>query len=352
MMRAKKVLSLLVVLAMSIAIFAGCGPAAPAGTADQGAEATKSEASASADSNAENAGDKFKVAFLPTDMSATFASWLADELTQAFAEYDDMELTVIDSKNVLENQLSAMETCVAQGYDYIILLPLEPAAEDDIVAGYIEQGTPMMNINLDDGGVEKASSVIAKPFDLGTVVAEHAKPMLPDDANVVVLLGPSGNTDSIERRRAYEEVIFSQYPNITILDEQIGGWEKSKGMEFMENWLQVHGDKIDAVISMNDAMALGAIEAAKSAGVLDQIKYFGVDGLADAALSIEAGELTATALQDAKVMAQEGARIVHEVLTGENKEGFEKVEIPVTLITADNVAEFVKRYEENGLIIK
>ncbi|MDO4273529.1 MAG: sugar ABC transporter substrate-binding protein [Eubacteriales bacterium] len=295
------------------------------------------------------AEETYKVAFLPTDMSATFASWLASELETAFKGYDDMELTVIDSKNNLETQISAMETCVSQGYDYIILLPLEPAAEDDLVESYIEDGTPMMNINLDDLAVEKASSVIANPYDLGTVVAEHAATLLPEDANVVVLLGPSGNTDSIERRKAYEDVIFSKNSGITILDEQIGDWEKSKGMEYMENWLQVH-EKIDAVISMNDAMAIGAFEAAKDAGVADDILFFGVDGLADAAVAIEADEMDATALQDAQVMAEEGARIVHEVLTGENKEGFEKVQIPVTLITKDNVDEFITRYTENGMI--
>ncbi len=327
----KKMLSVLLVLAMAVIMTAGCGKG-------------------NSESSGSDEGDKdgvYKVAFLPTDMSLTFASWLADELTTAFEEYDDMELTVIDSKNVLETQISNMETCVSQGYDYIILLPIEPAAEDDIVAGYIEQGTPMMNINLDDGGVEKASSVVANPYDLGTVVAEYAKGQIADDANAVVLLGPSGNTDSIERRRAYEDVFKDS--KITILEEQIGDWEKSKGMEFMESWIQVHGDKIDAVLSMNDAMAIGAIEAAKDANLKD-IKFFGVDGLADAAVSIEEGGLNATALQDAQVMAKEGARIAHEVLTGENKEGFEKVEIPVTLITNENVAEFIERYTENGML--
>jgi ABC-type sugar transport system substrate-binding protein len=256
----------------------------------------------------------------------------------------------MDSKNKLETQLTNMETCVSQGYDYVILLPIQPEAEDDIVAQYIEDGTPFMNINLDDGGVEKASSVIANPYDLGTIVAKYAKEQLADDANVVVLLGPSGNTDSIERRRAYDDVLFKD-SNIKILDEQIGDWEKSKGMSLMENWIQKYGDDgIDAVISMNDAMAIGAYEAAKEAGIADKLKFFGVDGLADAAVSISEGGLTATALQDAQVMAQEGARITHEVLTGQNKDGYEKVEIPVTLITKDNVDEYIKRYTENGMI--
>ena len=293
--------------------------------------------------------DTYEVAFLPTDMSHTFASWLAAELETAFDAYDDMNLTIMDNKNDLQTQLGNLETCVSQGYDYIILLPLEPAAEDDIVAEYIEAGTPIMNINLDDLQVEKASSVIANPYDLGTVVAEEALKALPEDANVVVLLGPSGNTDSIERRRAYEELVFSQYPEITILDEQIADWEKDKGMALMEGWMQAYDD-IDAVISMNDAMAIGAYEAAKDAGKADDMMFYGVDGLADAAVSIAEGGLTATALQDAQVMAEEGARIVHEVLTGENTEGFEKVQIPVTLITSENVDEFIERYTANGML--
>lgn len=340
----KKVLAILLAMAMTAGLVTGCGGTTD--TADTPDTTTETPAADTADAS----GDEvYKVAFLPTDMAATFASWLAEELETAFAAYDDMELTVIDSSNQLEKQIANLETCVAQGYDYIILLPLEPDAENDLVEQYIADGTPIMNINLDNLEVETASSVIANPYDLGTVVCEYAKGLLADDANVVVLLGPSGNTDSIERRRAYEELLFSQ-SNITILDEQLGNWEKSKGMELMENWIQVYGDKIDAVISMNDAMAIGAYEAAKSAGVAEDILFFGVDGLADAAVSIADGEMTATALQDAQVMAEEGARIVHEVLTGENTTGYEKVQIPVTLITKDNVDEFVKRYTENGML--
>lgn len=348
-MKTRKLLSLVLVLAFCMAMLAGCGSSNPstepsASSAPEGSSATQTN------SGSDNSGNKvYKVAFLPTDMSMTFASWLARELEIAFKAYDDMELTIIDSKNVLETQISALETCVAQGYDYIILLPIEPEATDDLVADYIDKGTPIMNINLDSLQVEKASSVIANPYDLGTVVAEYAKTLLPEDANVVILLGPSGNRDSIERRRAYEDIILSKNPNITILDEQIGDWEKSKGMEFMENWLQVYDD-IDAVLSMNDAMAIGAIEAAKDAGKDKDILFFGVDGLADAALSIEAGDLDGTALQDAKVMAEEAARIVHEVLTGKNQVGYEKVQIPVTLITSKNVDEFIERYKENGLL--
>ena len=76
-MKAKKVFSVLMAAAMMAGVMTG-------GTA-----------------TTVSAADTYKVAFLPTDMSATFASWLASELQTAFDQYDDMELTVIDSKNEL-----------------------------------------------------------------------------------------------------------------------------------------------------------------------------------------------------------------------------------------------------------
>ena len=110
----KRLLSVLMAAVMTAALLAGCGSKEeqqPAQT-EAPAEAGETEAEAPAPEAKEGA---YKVAFLPTDMSATFASWLAEELTTAFAAYDDMELTIMDSKNVLETQLSNMETCVAQG---------------------------------------------------------------------------------------------------------------------------------------------------------------------------------------------------------------------------------------------
>ncbi len=99
-MKAKKVLSVLLAAGMMTGLMAG------------------------ATVNVSAAEEPYKVAFLPTDMSATFASWLASELETAFEAYDDMELTIIDSKNELQTQISNLETCVSQNYDYIILLPL------------------------------------------------------------------------------------------------------------------------------------------------------------------------------------------------------------------------------------
>jgi len=337
----KKALSILLVMTMISTLLMGCN----------GGASTDSEETASEDASSEEGGSDsdqtYEIAFLPTDMSATFAAWLAQELEIAIKDYPNMKLTILDSKNTLSTQLENLENCVTQGYDYIILHPLEPDAQADIVDQYIQDGTPILMVNQSDGGSEYASNVDCDPIEQGSIAAAVAAEKIPENGKVVILLGPSGNSHSIGRREGFEKTLFEARPDIEILDEQLGDWEKSKGMNYMEDWLQTY-DQIDAVISMNDAMALGALEAAKDAGRDEGLTAYGVDGLADAVLSIKDGGLTATCVQNAKVMAEETFRIIDKVLGGEVE--FEKTLIDGELIDENNVDEWIQIHKDNGQI--
>lgn len=351
----KRFLSGLLAISMLSMLLVGCtandGGTAESNTtteAEPAAEAkTEDEAAAPAEETSDDSGKTYKIAFLPTDMSATFAAWLAQELEIAVQKYPNMEMTILDSKNVLSTQLENLENCVAQGYDYIILHPLEPDAEADIVDQYIQDGTPILMVNQSDGGSQYASNVDCDPIEQGAIVAAVAAEKIPENGKVVILMGPSGNSHSIGRREGFQQVLFDKRPDIEILDEQLGDWEKSKGMNYMEDWMQAY-PQIDAVISMNDAMALGALEAAKDAGRMEGLTSYGVDGLADAVLSIEEGGLTATCVQNAKVMAEKTFEIIDKVFKGETE--FEKVLINGELIDKSNVAEWVQIHKDNGQI--
>ena len=117
----------------------------------------------------------------------------------------------------------------------------------------------------------------------------------------------------------------------------------------MEDWCQ-RFPEIDAVISVNDGMALGGIEALKAAGRdVANMEIYGIDGLADGCLSIEAGELKMTVLQDAQVMGYNGVDLAMKMAMGEMKEAT-IMEVTPELINADNVDEFLEMHRENGII--
>lgn len=115
----------------------------------------------------------------------------------------------------------------------------------------------------------------------------------------------------------------------------------------MEDWVTANG-KIDAIISMNDNMAAGALEVVKDDPEYKDILSYGVDGIAEACLLIQDGKMTSTCLQSAIDLAELNMETVHKLLTGEETQIDVDIEAP--LITKDNAGEYVDMYKERGLI--
>ena len=76
--------------------------------------------------------------------------------------------------------------------------------------------------------------------------------------------------------------------------------------------------------------------------------YYGVDGLADACLSIQDGELTATCVQNAYAQAEASLDIASRVLKGEIDHETNLVD--GELIDSSNVAEWIEVHTKNGQI--
>ena len=109
----------------------------------------------------------------------------------------------------------------------------------------------------------------------------------------------------------------------------------------MQSLLQAHPDII-GVISGNDEMALGAIAALKEAGKLASIKVGGFDGSPDAVAAIKAGDLQYTVLQPVAVYSKKAVDEADSFIkTGKTGAASEKQLFDCTLITKDNVGDFI-----------
>ena len=123
----------------------------------------------------------------------------------------------------------------------------------------------------------------------------------------------------------------------------------------MTAWVQ-SGTHIDAIISMNDNMAAGAIEA-----IRDNSDYFdkdgkanflayGVDGTAQGCLLIKEGVLTCTALQSAIDLADKNMSYAEKVVNGEMDVTEVNDYVDAPEINSDNVEQYIQMYVDNGEI--
>src|SRR5208283_1831040 len=164
---------------------------------------------------------------------------------------------------------------------------------------------------------------------------------------VVVLDGPPGNFHADSRRVSWQNEFFAKRPDVKIVGEQIAHWNKEEAMRYMEDWVQAN-PKIDAIVSMNDNMAAGALEAIKADPRFKDVLAYGVDGTAEAMLLIQSGRMTSTALQNAYDLAAKNISVAHDLLTGKVAQIDTDIDCP--LVNKDNVATFIEIHKKSGAI--
>jgi inositol transport system substrate-binding protein len=334
----KKVLSLLLCLSLVGTMLVGCGTTKNDSGQKQETTEGKGEEAKGNDSK------QFRVAYIARTQSDSFAAWLANEMKIAAEEYSDITLDVFDGQADDEKENAAIENAITNGYDAIIVQPNNGEAQRPYIEKIVAAGIIAITTNARIANIEGASSVDADPYKQAAVNAALAVEQVPQNGKVVVLKGPSGNFHADERRKAWQAEFFDKRTDVTIIAEDIANWNKDEAMAFMEDWVTAYG-QIDAIISMNDNMAAGALEVVQdNANILS----YGVDGTAEAALLIQEGKMTSTCLQSAIDLAKLNLSSVHKLLTGEEKQI--DVDIDEVLITKDNAGEYVTMYKERGLI--
>jgi inositol transport system substrate-binding protein len=289
----------------------------------------------------------YKIAFIARAQADSFAAWLANGIMDEVKKYPDMTVDVMDSQADDAKENAFIENAVANKYDLIIVQPNNGEAQRPYVEQAVKDGVKVITTNARIKDIPGSSSVDADPYEQAAVNARLALTQIPQGANVVVLNGPSGNMHADMRRDAWQKEFFDKRSDVKIVGEQIAHWNKEEAMRYMEDWVQAN-DKIDAVVSMNDNMAAGALEVVKDDPKFDKMLAYGVDGTAEAMLLIQSGRMTSTALQNAYDLAAKNISVAHDLVTGKITQIDTDIDCP--LVTKDNVAQFIEIHKKSGAI--
>lgn len=134
------------------------------------------------------------------------------------------------------------------------------------------------------------------------------------------------------------------------LSYQFADWNRGQAENRMNRLISQYGEGIELILSNNDEMALGAVEAYRKAGYEPSQRpvIFGIDGLDDALEAIKDGEMQGTVYNDKEDQALQIAKLAYEVFKGEQqvrkelKEGRYHVS-QYQQVDSSNVEEFLDR---------
>ena len=265
-------------------------------------------------------------------------------LEQNVARYNSqgtpVSITILDGENDAAKQVGHCENFVQQGMDVIILNAISYDGCAPGVEAAVAAQIPVITLITEVANQSKCVSFCGSPhYNSGVMVMENAIKDNGDSFSCVIIEGVMGIDAQIQRMKGFRDVL-AKHPNINVVEVQTAQWERPNAMRLVENWLQA-GKKFDVVISENDNMALGALEALKAAGRTD-IPVYGVDGDSDALVAIKRGEYAGTAFMSA--MGQATKAIDFSVALAQKRpqdvEAFP--DIPFEWVNASNVDNYLK----------
>ena len=342
-------------------LMAGCGSsAAPEAEAPAEEEAVEEEAAAEEEAVEEEAeapaeeeaeeeapaeeGKMYRIGFSNASVSNSWRVKMRDMLVEAVAERGDVELVETDANDDPTQQLSDIESLLQQDLDAILITP----AVEDAVAPAIEEayatGIPVIlfdrTANTEDythfvGWTDVNNGAACAQLIVDALTEKYGEPK----GNVVALDSIAGSgTDNGQKEG--QESVFSQYPDIKIIDRQYTDFEASLGKSAMEDFLAKHpSGEIDAVISQDGFVTMAAYQAIEEQGrVDDNIIIVNADGVNGCCRMIKEG--TCYGLTQFPCAASVAAlELAIATINGEDPEDKIVVMDPV-VVTAENVDEY------------
>lgn len=347
----QKLVAALMAVAM-VATLAACGSKSAETEAPAeapAAEAPAAEGEAPAAAGETKALSDLKLAFIVgTENDAFYQSVEAGIVAKC-------EELGIPSPTLADQQLDGsictdlINNYVAAEYDGIALSANDPAGTIPAMQAANAEGVKMFTFDctVDDQYLDQylafvGSNNYAGGVTAGEYVAEHA----PEGSTVGCITYASAQSTQ-DRQRGFEETIQAAIDggkDLTLIVSQDADNDQSKATDIMQNLITQYGDDLSYIFVVGDPTGYGALAAIQSAGASTKLVGF------------DAGETACQYIADPEVgkiweaeVAQDpegiGAGIVEkmaEYFTNGSIAGDQKSLIECKLVTADNVADYLK----------
>ncbi len=247
---------------------------------------------------------------------------------EAAAKEAGVQLVVVDAGDDAAKQVSDIEDLIAKNVSVLIVNPVDSDAVSSVVQSAVNMGVKVISADRVVNNVE-IDCQIASDNVLGAELAtEFIVSQVGEGAKVAELQGTSGASAAIDRGEGFHNVADSK---LKVVASQTADFDRTKGMNVMENILQANGD-IKAVFAANDEMALGAVEAISASR--KDVLVVGFDATDDAITAIKEGRMGATIAQQPKLIGKTSVDTAIRLINGETVE--KAIPVEVTLVTAEN----------------
>ncbi|OOM79284.1 D-galactose-binding periplasmic protein precursor [Clostridium puniceum] len=310
------------------------------------------------------------VAVFLNDFNDQFISSVKKSLEDIQKENDNrVQFTFFDAKGNQVSQNESIDQSLNKNFDLFVLnlVSTDIDKTKDILTKimqkniplilYYAQTTPIVNFikpygnaviidtDIDQSGILQGK-ILSDEWNSNKEALDKNKDNI---MQFLMLKGPVNSPETISRTKNSLQTINESGINTQQLSSINCNWDEECAKTAVESNLLTLGDRIEVIISNNDAMAIGAIKALQKYGYNKSINsknipVVGVDGLPEAQKLIKQGIMTGTAIQDPREHANAIYMVGMNIVSGKNSlEGtnykFDETGITIKLPYYEYVAE-------------
>ena len=236
-----------------------------------------------------------------------------------------LKVKIVDAQNDPAKQANDISDLLESGVTVLIVNPVDSAAISTSVEAANNKKIPVITVDRSADKGTVVSHIASDNVKGGEMAAKLIADKMGNGAKVAELEGIPGASATRERGQGFHNIADKM---LTVVTKQTAEFDRTKGLNVATNILQANPDVV-AIFAHNDEMALGAIQAAKSAG--KQIFIVGFDGTEDAQKAVQDGTMAATIAQQPELMGKLAVETAAKVVKGEKVEA--KIPAELKLVT-------------------
>ena len=338
----KKLIAMLLTLAMVLSLAACGAQSAPTQAATEAPAAAETKAPAATEAPA---AKEIKVGIAAPDVTHGWVAGVA-YYAEKYCKENNLEYMITTSKDAA-SMTTALDDLVAWGATVIVSWPQWTGMETAL-QNIIDSGIPVVNfdVDVDCQGIYK---VTGDNYDMGYQSAKYIVEKAGEAAHIVVLDVPSsGSVCELRKQGFYAYLDEISYDKSNIKEYQLNSFAAADAQSAMADILEAN-PQIDAIFSMDDETSIGTLNTLVEAGRTD-VKAITGGGGCQAYFKMIADEAYATygpasALYSPN-MVEDAIETAIKLMNGET--GIEPVVvIPTTIVSAENVADYL---DENNTV--
>lgn len=345
MRKMKKVTAILMAGAMAAAMTA-CGakqePEAAAAATTAAEAQTQAESSEAPETAAEAAAkDSYTFGYISYDNTDIWNEYSSKAFEYAATQAEvEVKTIVLDSKNSLEESVTAMESLIQQEVDGISIFPISTEQGAQLVKMANEAGIPVtvenFAMDIEDPG-DYIASVACEYDKIGYEAMKYISESKPG-AKVFFCAGQEGAGVYEEYQEGVDRALADLGDQVEIVATLHGDWLTDKAYNVTTDFIST-GQEFDYIFANNGMMAQGCYQALKDAEMTD-IPIVSTGGSPDDYQMLKDGVESVNITAPVSIQGVQTFKNLYDVVAeGKTPEKF--VSLPIVPVAADKLEEFI-----------